>query len=118
MSSRRNTLIRTVAAVCGDIAVGVAVASACLWLIEVASLGAFLSFLLWLAGSLIALVLSQYVVHPVVQLVLSDRKLDDTVEVMSGLADVAQVVGDKAIEGLTRRLRQVADAAMRRMRTA
>ena len=55
MSSRRNTVIRTVAALCGDIAVGVALATACGWVIEAAALGLFLSFLLWLVGTLLAL---------------------------------------------------------------
>ena len=39
MITRRNTLTHTVAAACGDIATGVAVAAACVWLIETAILG-------------------------------------------------------------------------------
>ena len=87
MSSRRNTLIRTVAAVSGDIATGIAIAAACVWLIEAAALGLFLSFLLWLLGALIALAFSQYVIHPACRTLLSDQKLDLAVEALSGLAD-------------------------------
>jgi hypothetical protein len=87
MTSRRNILIRTVAAVSGDIATGVAVAAACLWLIEAAALGLFLSFMVWLLGALIALALSQYVVHPTVAIVLSSRKLDVGIDALTGLAD-------------------------------
>ena len=87
MSSRRNILIRTVATVVGDIAVAMAMASACIWLIEAATLGLFLSFLVWLLGSLIALALSQYVVHPAVAIVLSSQKLDDGINALNGLSD-------------------------------
>ena len=87
MSSRRNILIRTVATVVGDIAVAMAMASACLWLIEAATLGLFLSFLAWLLASLIALALSQYVVHPAAAIVLSSQKLDDGINALNGLSD-------------------------------
>ncbi|MDO8455728.1 MAG: hypothetical protein Q7T07_02305 [Burkholderiaceae bacterium] len=87
MTSRRNILIRTVATVSGDIATGVAVASACLWLIEAATLGLFLSFMVWLLGALLALVLSQYVVHPAAAILLSSRKLDVGIEALTGLAN-------------------------------
>lgn len=87
MTSRRNILIRTVAAVAGDIATGVAVAAACIWLIEAATLGVFLSFMVWLLGALIALALSQYVVHPTVAIVLSSRKLDVGIDALTGLAN-------------------------------
>ena len=86
-TSRRNTIIRSVATVAGDVATGVAVASACVWLIEAATLGLFLSFLVWLIGALLALALSQYVVHPTLTVVLSDAKLDLAVDAVSGLAD-------------------------------
>ena len=86
-NSRRNILIRSVATIVGDIATGVAVASACVWLIEAATLGIFLSFLVWLLGTLVALALLQYVVHPTLTVVLSDAKLDLAVEAVSGLAD-------------------------------
>ncbi len=86
-NSRRNAIIRSVATVAGDVAIGVAVASACVWLIESAALGLFLSFLVWLLGALLALALSQYVVHPALTVVLSDSKLDLAVDAVSGLAD-------------------------------
>lgn len=87
MSSRQNIIIRTVATVAGDIAVGVAVASACIWIIETAALGLFLSFLVWLLGALAALALSQYVLHPALTAALSDRKLDLAVTTVNGLTD-------------------------------
>ena len=86
-NSRRNIIIRSVATVVGDIATGVAVASACVWLIEAAALGLFLSFLVWLLGTLIALALSQYVVHPALTVVLSDAKLDLAVDAVTLMAD-------------------------------
>lgn len=101
MSSRRNHLIRTVATVCGDIAVGVAMASACVWLIEAATLGLFLSFLVWLLAAILSLALSQYVVHPLCNALLTDRKLDLAVDALSGLADVATVASAELADGLT-----------------
>ena len=106
MSSRRNTVIRTVAALCGDIAVGVGLATACAWVIEAAALGLFLSFLLWLVGALLALALSQYLVHPAVQLVLSDRKLDGAVDALSVFAEAAQDAGAQVGGRLMRFTRQ------------
>jgi hypothetical protein len=87
MSSRRNIIIRTVATICGDIAIGVAVASTALWIIETAALGLFLSFLVWLLAALAALALSQYVLHPAAKAAMSDKKLDIAVDAMSGLAE-------------------------------
>lgn len=87
MSTRRNILIRTVACIAGDIATGIAVASACVWLIETAALGLFVSFLVWLLGAIAALALSQYVLHPALSVALSDRKLDLAVHAVSGLAE-------------------------------
>ena len=86
-TTRRNVLIRSIAGLCGDIAVGVAVASVCVWIIEAAALGLFLSFLLWLLTAMASLALSQLVVHPTVTLLLSDRKLDAGMEAVAGLAD-------------------------------
>lgn len=86
MSTRRNILIRTVATVAGDIATGVAVAAACVWLVEAAALGVFLTFLVWLLGAIAALALSQYVLHPALSAALSDRKLDLAVDAVSSLA--------------------------------
>ena len=76
MSFRRNYFIRTVAAFSGDFAVGFALASACVWVIQTAALGLFLSFLLWLMFIVGGLAISQLVVHPTVEFALSDRKLD------------------------------------------
>ncbi len=87
MSSRRNIIIRTVATVCGDIATGVAVAGAAVWIIETAALGLFLSFLVWLLGVIAALALSQYIVQPALNVVLSDQKLDMAVNAVTSLAD-------------------------------
>lgn len=87
MSSRRSIIIRTVGAIAGDIAIGVAVASACIWIIETAALGLFLSFLIWLLGMVASLALSQFVIHPALSVALSDRKLDLAVDAVSGLAD-------------------------------
>ncbi len=86
-TSRRNILIRTVASAVGDITVGVACASVALWIIEAASLGLFLSFLIWLISALVALALSQYVVHPATKALLSDRKLDLAVDAVSSLGE-------------------------------
>lgn len=74
--TRRNFFIRSVATVSGDIAVGYAMASACIWIIQSAALGLFLSFLLWLLAIVLSLALSQYALHPFVAVLLSDRKLD------------------------------------------
>jgi hypothetical protein len=86
-NTRRNIIIRTVATITGDIAAGVAMASAALWIIESAALGLFLAFLVWLLAGVAALALSQFVIHPASKVLLSDQKLDLAVEAMSGLAD-------------------------------
>ncbi|MBY4594164.1 hypothetical protein K3217_01240 [bacterium BD-1] len=84
--SRRNILVRSMAVLAGDVATGVALATACVWMIEAAALGLFLSFLVWLLGLALSLALSQYLVHPAVRLVLSDRKLDGAVFAVQSLA--------------------------------
>ena len=86
MSARRNFFIRTIGTVAGDFAVGFTMAVACTWIIEAAALGLFLSFLLWLLALMISLTLSQYVVHPVAAVVLSDRKLDDGIAAVDAAA--------------------------------
>ena len=86
MNSRRNCFIRTIAAFTGDFTVGFALASACVWVIQFATLGLFLSFLLGLIALICALAMSQLIVHPAVQFALSDRKLDH------GLAVAADAV--------------------------
>jgi hypothetical protein len=86
MSSRRNYFIRVTGALLGNLAIGTALASACAWVIEAAALGIFLSFLLWLVTIIATLALSQYVVHPLANAVLSDHKLDDAVDAVQSLA--------------------------------
>jgi len=87
--SRRNFFIRTVVAVAGDLAVGAALAAACSWIIQAAALSAFLGFLAWMVAILATLALSQCVVHPAVQFVLSDRKLDRSLHALSSLVNGA-----------------------------
>lgn len=106
MPSRRNALIRTVSALTGDLATGVALASACLWLIESAALGLFLSFLLWLVAIFLGLAISQYLVQPAVQALLSDRKLDEGVVVAIGMLEMLANLNTKAREGLWSSLQQ------------
>jgi hypothetical protein len=79
MNIRRNFFIRCVATLAGDFAVGFAFGSACAWVIQSAALGLFLAFLAWLLAVIAALMLSQHVVHPVVQFALSDHKFDHAV---------------------------------------
>lgn len=81
MSARRNVFIRSVATVTGDLAIGCALASACLWVIQCAALGLFLSFLLWLLALVLSLGFSQYVLHPAMAVLLCDRKLDQSLAV-------------------------------------
>lgn len=83
MTPRARLFIRACATVTGDLTVGYVLASACLWIIQAAALGLFLSFLLWLLALLASLALSQYVVHPVTAVVLSDRKLDQGLAVLN-----------------------------------
>jgi hypothetical protein len=93
MNSRRNIFIRSIASVTGDTAIGCAMASACLWVIQSAALGLFLSFLLWLLAIALSLALSQYVLHPAVSVLLCDRKLDRSLAVA---ADAVRTGGEAA----------------------
>lgn len=102
MSSRRNVIIRTVGTIAGDIAIGVTVASACIWIIEIAALGLFLAFLIWLLGMVAALALSQYVLHPALSVALSERKLDLAVDAACALADATGITGQQVTDALTR----------------
>lgn len=86
---RRYALVRTVATLTGDFAVGMAFGSLCSWIIAAASLGTFLSFLAWIVAALLALLVSQHVVHPGMKFLLSDRKLDDVVDGVQLLARAA-----------------------------
>ncbi len=88
---RHAFLVRSVTTISGDIATGVALASACTWLIQAAALGLFLSFVAWLLTIILSLAVSQYLVHPAVQVVLSDRKLDDAVDALRALAHTVQL---------------------------
>lgn len=90
---RRILLVRTVGTLCADLAVGIAVASAVSWVIQAASLGLFLSFLLWMLGAIVALALSQYLVHPVAKVLLSDHKLDLAFNVIDDFAGQAGRLG-------------------------
>jgi hypothetical protein len=85
-TSRRNIIIRSIASIVGDITVGVAFASAAVWIIESAALGLFLSFLVWLIAGIAALAFSQHVFHPTAKVVLSDQKLDMACNAITGLA--------------------------------
>ena len=87
MSTRRNIIIRTVATVTGDIASGIAMASVAIWIIQAATLGMFLSFLLWLLAAIASLALSQYVLHPAVKVLLSDSKLDLAVDAVAQVGE-------------------------------
>jgi hypothetical protein len=93
MNDRKKTLIRTLAALTGDLLIGFAIASVCLWLIHLASLGLFLAFLVWLIAAVVGLAVSQYVIHPTVQFVLSDSKLDDIVRGSQGMTEAVMRAG-------------------------
>ena len=100
-NSYRHFAVRTVVSIAGDIAAGVAVAAVCTWIIETAALGLFLSFLIWLLGVVLALALSQYVVHPTLAVVLSDDKLDRGIAAVAGLwSTVVTPEGIQALRGL------------------
>lgn len=110
-SSRRNILIRSVAGLAGDIAIGVAVASACVWAIEAATLGLFLSFLLWLLAAIVSLALSQFVLHPAVNLMLSDQKLDAAVNALAGAGAALDMAGGAAMRYVRSSLSRMRPAA-------
>lgn len=82
---RRYALVRTVATLTGDFSAGLAFGSLCSWIITTAALGTFLSFLAWLIAILLTMLVSQHIVHPGVKFLLSDRKLDDTVQTFKDL---------------------------------
>jgi hypothetical protein len=79
--TRRNFLIRSVATITGDIAIGYAMASACIWVIQYAALSAFISFMLWLLTIFLSLAISQYALHPAMTVLLSDHKLDMSIAI-------------------------------------
>ena len=110
MLNRRNFYIRAVAGLTGEITVGIALAGACMWIIEIASLGVFLSFLLWLLAALLAFAISQHAVHPAVEFVLADDKLDRGLGLIHGIAIAVSETGpaDFVRQGLTRFARRAA----------
>jgi hypothetical protein len=79
--SRHTFFIRAVATITGDITIGYAMASACVWVIQSAALGLFLSFMLWLLAIALSLAMGQHILHPAVAVLLSDRKLDPSLAV-------------------------------------
>jgi triacylglycerol esterase/lipase EstA (alpha/beta hydrolase family) len=113
-TSRRNVIVRCVTSMCGDAAIAVVVVSGCAWIIEAASFGLFMSFLVWLVATLAALAFSQLVLHPVVNMVLSDRKFDGSIDAVVGLVQGFDAVGGEALDSATR----YAKSAWSRMRNA
>ena len=104
MSARRNFFIRSVATVTGDITIGYAMAVACVWVIQSASLGLFLGFLLWLLAIVLSLAISQYALHPAAAVLLPDRKLDQS---LAATADAVRTGAEaaKALWGWAQQLR-------------
>jgi len=113
MSTRRNFATRLIVAVTGDIAIGIALTSACVWIIEWAALSLFLSFMLWMLSIVLSLAISQYVVHPAVNALLCDRKLDRGMAVASALASTATQVGQALWLRMQQRLADLVPAAAR-----
>ena len=116
MNSRHSFWVRSIGGVAGDYAVGYALASACVWIIQTASLGLFMSFLLWIVAALLALAMSQYLVRPAISFALADDKLDRGIAVLSGLADAAQSLGLELrapLRELRQRMRRFTRAAAR-----
>ena len=77
MNSRHTFIVRAVGTLAGDAAAGMAMASACTWVIQTAALGTFLSFAAWLIAIVATLAVSQFVIHPIAATLLSDSKLGD-----------------------------------------
>lgn len=93
----RYSMLRSIVSLAGDIGAAIAVASACSWIIESAALGLFLSFLLWILGLIVSLAISQYVVHPTIQLVMADDKLDRGRAAASALFDQLNTPAAQAV---------------------
>lgn len=106
MNDRKKILFRTLAALTGDMLIGITISGACLWLINVASLGLFLAFLLWLVAIVVSMALSQYVVHPTVHFVLSDHKLDEVIRGSQGMTNAVMragaQMGEHVLRGIVR----------------
>jgi len=101
-TSRRNVIVRCLTSMTGDIALAVAVASGCVWVIEAASLGFFLSFMVWLVATLAALAFSQLVLHPAINMLLSDRKFDGTIDTIIDVVQGFDAIGGEAVHSATR----------------
>jgi hypothetical protein len=98
MNHRNQTLYRTVATLTGDVTIGLLFSSICIWIINVAALGIFLSFLAWLIAAILAMAASQYLIHPTVNFLLCDRKLERVVQKAHGLTGVFIQFGNLAAE--------------------
>ena len=117
-TERRKAMIRMLASISGDVAVGMVLASACMWMIHIAAWGIFLSFLAWLIAAVLALVISQYVVHPTVKFVLSDRKFDDVTRRVFGLTELFYAQGIRSSQDIWHTLKRTAGTVQSRWRTA
>ncbi|WP_382227808.1 hypothetical protein [Hydrogenophaga atypica] len=117
-TQRRKAMIRMLATISGDVAVGMVLASACMWMIHIAAWGIFLSFLAWLIAAVLALVISQYVVHPTVKFVLSDRKLDDVTRRVFGLTELFYAQGVRSSQDIWHALKRTAGTVQGRWRPA
>ena len=96
-SVRRNFWIRAVAGITGDFCIGLAMGSACVWIIQAAPLGLFLSFVLWVLAVALALSFSQHVLYPFLGFALSDRKLNHGMDALASLVErVSQYSADDA----------------------
>jgi hypothetical protein len=93
VSPRTKFFVHAVATVTGDFTAGFAVAAGCVWIVEVAGFGLFVTFLAWLIGLIVALALSQFVVHPVAAVLLSDRKLDHATAMVASARNAATHLG-------------------------
>ncbi|OSZ74623.1 hypothetical protein [Hydrogenophaga sp. IBVHS1] len=100
MNERKRVFIRTTAALACDISIGLLFASVCVWIINVAALGIFLIFLLWLIAAMAALAASEYLIHPTVAFLLSERKLEEALRRTHGLTGVFIQFGSRAAEKL------------------
>ena len=112
--ARRRALIRSVAALTGDVVVAATLAAAVTWLLNTATLSIFLSFLAWLVAALVWLIASQYVVYPAVGFLFSDSKLEAAAEAMGSLRGVFGAASSAAGRDLWHGLsRQVVNARMK-----
>lgn len=114
----RYGIVRSAASIAGDIAMASAVASACSWLIQSATLGLFLAFLVWLLGLMLALALSQYVVHPAMQWLLADDKLSRGFAAADELTRWASTLAGQANQPAVRGWLDRLSQSVRRWRTA